>query len=242
LTCAGAALRAEGLKLAFRERRTGEVHAVLDDASVLAPAGAMVGITGPSGSGKTSLLHVLSGIARPDAGRVVWDAIEIWALGEGARDRWRRENVGLVFQDFHLLPGMSVLENVLVSATFDRFRVPAALRARARDLLERVGAPIGNRPVETLSRGEQQRVAIARALLRQPRILLADEPTASLDAANGARTIDLLAETARDLGATLFAVTHDPHLLARLEPVYHLDAGRLAVAAPIRGDVAGRRA
>ena len=237
----GAALQAEGLKLAFRDR-TGDAHAVLDNASFAVPGGAMVGITGASGSGKTSLLHLLAGIARPDAGRIVWDGVEIGTLGESARDRWRRDNVGLVFQDFHLLPAMSALENVLIPATFDRFQVPAALRERARDLLERVGARVAERAVETLSRGEQQRVAIARALLREPRILIADEPTASLDAANGARTIDLLTQIVLDLGATLLTVTHDQRLLERLETVYRLEAGKLTCTAPHQVTAAARQA
>jgi putative ABC transport system ATP-binding protein len=113
--------------------------------------------------------------------------------------------------------------------------------ARASELLHRVGVRTEGRTVETLSRGEQQRVAIARALLRELRILMADEPTASLDAANGARTIDLLLQTTVDLGATFLVVTHDPHFLKRLGTVYRLEAGKL-VGVAMSADVLARRA
>jgi putative ABC transport system ATP-binding protein len=125
---------------------------------------------------------------------------------------------------------------VLISTTFDRFRVPERLRARACELLERVGAPAGRRAIETLSRGEQQRVAIARALLHAPRILLADEPTASLDAANGARVAELLLETASELGATLIVATHDAAFCERLATIRHLAGGWLAGAMPRQAD------
>ena len=200
---------------------------VLDIAALSVEAGDLVGVTGPSGSGKTSLLYALTGIESVERGSVVWGEVDLAHLGEAARDRWRRRHVGLVFQDFHLIPGLSVEDNVLVSAFFARARVPGALRARAGSLLQRVGAPTARRGVETLSRGEQQRVALARALLHDPPILVADEPTASLDRMTGQAAIGLLLDRVADGARTLIAVTHDPAFLERLPTIYWLQDGRL---------------
>jgi putative ABC transport system ATP-binding protein len=225
-------LEAAGLELAYR-LPGGEAVVVLQGLDLVLPPGAAVGITGPSGSGKTSLLHLLAGIERPGRGRLRWGDTELTALGESARDGWRRRQVGLVFQDFHLLPGMSVLDNVLTSAFFDHWRTPARLRERARALLATVGAPQDGRAVASLSRGEQQRVALARALLRTPPILLADEPTASLDAEHGRAVADLLLDLRDKEGTTLIVVSHDPALLARLPAVYRLRDGGIAPARPV---------
>ena len=144
-------------------------------------------------------------------------------------NRWRRERVGFVFQDFHLVPGLSIERNVLLGCYFDRLRPSPEQAARARALLDAFEVPTGNRRVVTdLSRGEQQRVAIARALLRWPRFFVADEPTASLDAKAGARVVELLLGAARAAGATFLAVTHDPALIDAVGTVHRLDRGRLA--------------
>jgi len=188
---------------------------------------AAVGITGPSGSGKTSLLHVIAGLERPNRGIVRWGRIRVTELPEAERDRWRRHCVGMIFQDFHLLPGMTVLQNVMLPATFSYARVPFALRERARKLLARVGLSDAARRVEVMSRGELQRAAVARAMLFAPSILLADEPTASLDADNGRRIGDLLLEMCHESGSMLVVVSHDPALLARLETVHTLINGRI---------------
>lgn len=220
------ALRAANLGLAY-PAADGGLHEVLAIDAFAVEAGARVAVTGPSGSGKTSLLYVLGGLERPRTGTVAWGATELTALGEAGRDRWRRRNVGLVFQDFHLFPGLSGLDNVLLPATFDGVKAGAAERARARALLDRVGLDDGEQRVETLSRGEMQRVAVARALLFSPPIILADEPTASLDKANAAAVAGLLLELAGEAGATLIVVTHDPGLLACFADVRRLVAGRL---------------
>lgn len=219
-------LWASNLRLAYGAG--GGAHQVLAIDGFAVDAGARVAVTGPSGSGKTSLLYVLSGIEKPGAGTVRWGATELTGLPELGRDRWRRRNVGMVFQDFHLFPGLGSLENVLLAATFDGLGAGAALRARARLLLERVDLDDGDRRVEVLSRGEMQRVAVARALLFSPRVILADEPTASLDAANAAAVANLLLDLAGEAGATLIVVTHDPVLLARFSDVRRLVGGRLA--------------
>jgi putative ABC transport system ATP-binding protein len=193
-------------------------------------SGDVVGITGPSGSGKSSLLSVLAAIERPDTGQVVWGNQDVASLREAERDRWRRRRVGFVFQEFNLLPGLSALQNVLLPATFAAFRIPGVLKERAKTLLGRVGLGDWGRAVATLSRGEMQRVALARAVLFTPPILLADEPTASLDAASGWAVADLLLDLARDAGSTLVVVTHDPALLKRLPRVERLAQGRFVGA------------
>ena len=145
------------------------------------PAGATVALTGPSGSGKTTLAYLLTGIERVQQGSVRWGETDLAELTERAGDAWRLARVGFVFQDFHLVPGLSILANVLVTCWFDRWRPPPNLVDRAEELLDRFVVPRSGREVTDLSRGEQQRVAIARALLRDPGIVVADEPTASLE-------------------------------------------------------------
>lgn len=227
-------LVAEGLRLTYPQRGGG-VQTVLDIDRIELSPGSVAGITGPPGSGKTSLLYVLTGIERPDFGTVRWGSTELFGLGGPARDSWRQRNVGIIFQDFHLLPGLSPLANTLLPHTFDHLAVDPATRSRASGLLEQLGAPTSGRPVATLSRSEQQRVAIARALLGDPGILVADEPAASLDAADAAAIVDLLLEQAARTAATLLVVTHDPAFLRRLPAVYHLSSGRLTDDAPLAG-------
>jgi putative ABC transport system ATP-binding protein len=188
--------------------------------------GSLVAITGPSGSGKTSLLYLLTGVEPTQAGTVRWGDVDLAGLREADRDRWRRRQIGFVFQDFHLLPGLSVEGNVLASCYFDQLRPTPTQAARARALLDSFGVPAGRSNVTTLSRGEQQRVAVARALLRDPPILVADEPTASLDATSGERIIGLLCEAVRARGATFLTVTHDPRLIDVSDSAYRLEGGR----------------
>ncbi|RWR52909.1 ATP-binding cassette domain-containing protein [Sinirhodobacter ferrireducens] len=177
------------------------------------PAAAQVVLSGPSGSGKSTLVNVITGLLRPAAGAVSWNGTDLAALSEPVRDRWRGANVGLVMQDFHLFPGLSARENVLLPARLARVAGKETV-ARAVALLERVGLSRPDQPIETMSRGEMQRVAVARALLRAPGVIVADEPTASLDPVNGAAIGTLLRDLARQSGATLIVVSHDPRLIA----------------------------
>ena len=193
-----------------------------------AAAGELVGITGPSGSGKTSLLHVLAALERPQRGQVRWDGFDVAVLSERERDQWRRRAVGFVFQEFHLLPGLSAIDNVLLPVTFERLMVPAHFKDRARRLLDEVRVPDSRRPVARLSRGEQQRVALARALLFKPSVLVADEPTASLDGENAWLVSNLLVSLARETGSTALIATHDAALVSRLDRVQVLVNGRFA--------------
>ena len=171
---------------------------------------------------------MLAGLLKPDSGAVLWGETDIAALPEGARDRWRRETVGMVFQDFQLIPELSAVRNVLLPATFNSWTVDRSLRARALTLLREMGIARPDTLAGALSPGEQQRVALARAMLARPRLILADEPTASLDRATAATVTDLLQDTVRRSGATLIAVSHDEALLDRMQHRLVLNAGRIA--------------
>lgn len=188
-------------------------------------AGETLGLIGPSGSGKSSLLMVMGGLEQASGGRVHALGQDLTAMDEDALARFRRDNMGVVFQSFHLIPTMTALENVAtpleLAGQKDAFE-------RARAELEAVG--LGHRadhfPAQ-MSGGEQQRVALARALVTRPRILLADEPTGNLDATNGAAIMDLLFDLRDRYGATLIMVTHAPELAARCDRVIRLRDGRL---------------
>lgn len=182
-------------------------------------------LLGPSGCGKTTLLHILAGLLLPDAGSIRIAGQDLRALGPAARDRFRGQHIGLVFQRLHLVGAVNVLQNLALARHFGR-RAPDHSRALA--LLEQLG--LGHRAhamPDTLSQGEAQRVAIARALVNQPAILLADEPTSSLDDDNAQEVVALLRDASEREGAALLVVTHDQRLrthfpdatlLARPEP------------------------
>ena len=187
----------------------------------------LVVVTGPSGSGKSSLLYALCGLLTPTTGTVRHEAQDIYALSESRRDRWRRATVGLIFQDFHLIPELSPLANVALATRFGGTADRAALAARAQMLLEALQVPTARRHASMLSRGEQQRTAIARALLFDPPAIFADEPTASLDAEASRLVADRLQALARDEGRLVLAVSHDPIVISRADRVLHLERGHL---------------
>lgn len=184
---------------------------------------AVLGLSGPSGSGKTTLLNVCAGLLSPTAGMVRVDGIDLCSLSPADRDRVRAERIGYVFQTFNLIPALSALENVLVAMLFGRCIPAAEQRQRAEDLLQKVGLSHRlHHPPSQLSQGEMQRVGIARALANRPRLILADEPTASLEPGLGDAVVTLLIEVARESGATLIVASHDPRVLARLDGVIEL--------------------
>jgi ABC-type lipoprotein export system ATPase subunit len=188
-------------------------------------AGAITAIRGASGSGKTTLLLIAGGLLRPDAGSVRLQGEDLHALAAAPRARRRAAGIGFVFQQFHLLPYLTVLDNILVPALAAN---DAGLRERARELAERfgLGARLAHRPA-ALSTGERQRVALARALLRRPALLLADEPTGNLDPDSAANVMHHLREYATAGGAVLLA-THDPRATRHAATRLRLAAGRLA--------------
>ncbi|MGB3876949.1 MAG: ATP-binding cassette domain-containing protein [Shinella zoogloeoides] len=190
------------------------------------PAGGQLAVTGASGSGKSTLVNAITGLERVTGGTVSWGGTDITRLPTGRRDAFRAAHIGLVMQDFHLFPGLSALENVVLPIRLSR-RLEPAERERALRLLDTVGIARPQQAVETLSRGEMQRVAVARALLARPGVIVADEPTASLDGRTGEAVADLLVELAGAEGATLIAVTHDPALTERLDRRIGLAGGRI---------------
>jgi putative ABC transport system ATP-binding protein len=199
---------------------------ILREISFEVTSGEAVAIVGASGSGKSTLLAILAGLDTPSEGGVALEGADLYALDEDARAELRGRAVGFVFQSFQLLPALTALENVMLPLELAGRR---DAEAAAREMLARVGLGerLGHYP-KHLSGGEQQRVALARAFVVRPKLLLADEPTGSLDAASGAEVIDLMFQLNRDLGTTLVLVTHDEDLARRCGRVLRIAAGRLA--------------
>jgi putative ABC transport system ATP-binding protein len=201
-------LALKGLVAGYRGRpvsRIGHLSVGAGEAALLA---------GASGAGKTTLLLAIAGLADRLEGAICVDGRDLAQLGPRARDRHRGEHIGLVFQDLHLVPGLSALDNMLLAPFATGVRRD---RGQARALLDRLGiAHRADARAETLSRGEAQRLAIARATLMQPRLILADEPTASLDDGSSAAVLDLLVEATREAGAALVIATHDARVRARV--------------------------
>ncbi len=199
--------------------------AVLNNASLTIPPGETLAITGPSGSGKTSLLLLLSGLERPDEGEILVGSQRLGDMDSNALADWRSEHLGIIFQSFHLLPGLSALGNV--SLPLEIAGQPQA-RERSTAMLEAVG--LGHRlqhyPTQ-LSGGEQQRVAIARALVHQPSLLLGDEPTGNLDQKTGEKILTLLFDLHKESRSTLVLVTHDERVAERCQHRVRMDQGRL---------------
>ena len=178
-------------------------------------------LVGRSGCGKTTLLHVIAGISNADSGEILIDGLDIRRLSESGRDKFRAEKLGYVFQTFNLLAGFTALENVLLGMTFSRGRPN---QRRAQELLDRVGVGhrMDHRPT-AMSVGEQQRVAVARALANRPRLLLADEPTANVDAANQQHVVELIRDTCREENVSLMIVTHSIEIANQFDRVDQLD-------------------
>jgi lipoprotein-releasing system ATP-binding protein len=200
---------------------------VLDEVALAVEPGGQLAIMGPSGSGKSTLLAIIGGLEEPTAGRVRLDGVDPFAGDAVARAAFRNRRIGFVFQEHHLLPGCSALDNVVLPALATG-RVPADVAARACRLLERVG--LADRMAHTpdeLSGGERQRVAVARALVLAPRLLLADEPTGQLDSRASAQVTDLLVELATESGGMLVVVTHSADVARRVGHVRQLVDGRL---------------
>ncbi|WP_343080869.1 ABC transporter ATP-binding protein [Ostreiculturibacter nitratireducens] len=214
-------LRRTGLVL---EGNAGPVE-VLREITLDVRRGESLGLVGPSGSGKSSLLMLMGGLERATSGEIRALGQNLTSMDEDALARFRRGNMGIVFQSFHLIPTMTALENVALP--LELAGVPDAF-GRAETELAAVGLDqrMGHYPAQ-LSGGEQQRVALARAVAPRPAILLADEPTGNLDAANGTAIMDLLFDLRDRHGATLVLVTHAPELAARCDRVVRLHAGQL---------------
>ncbi len=198
---------------------------ILNGVSLTVGQGETLAVVGPSGSGKTTMLMLMAGLERPSSGAVRMAGKDLTAMGEDELARFRRENLGIVFQAFHLIPTMTALENAALPLEFAHH--PEARRL-AREALEQVGLGhrAGHYPSQ-LSGGEQQRVALARAFAPRPRIILADEPTGNLDEGTGARVMELLFKMQAEDRATLVLVTHDRNLAGRCGRTASMHSGRM---------------
>ncbi len=178
-------------------------------------------ILGASGSGKSTLLNILSGLERPDGGSVFYESENITALSDSALTRFRRDNIGFVFQQYYLLPGMTVEKNVRMGADL-------ASNGEYGDIIRAVGLgeKLGKYPSQ-LSGGEQQRVAIARAIAKKPKVLFADEPTGALDEATGRQVLDFMLKLQSELGFTLIMVTHNQNIAQTAKTVIKMNSGRI---------------
>ncbi|HNP62406.1 MAG TPA: ABC transporter ATP-binding protein [Woeseiaceae bacterium] len=198
---------------------------ILSDVSFSIAAGESVAVVGPSGAGKSTLLALLAGLDLPSTGHVVLNGSNLSTLSEDGRATLRAENVGFVFQSFHLVPSLNALENVMLPL---ELAGQQNARAAAREIIDEVG--LGERwshyPSQ-LSGGEKQRVAIARAFATEPAVLFADEPTGNLDSRTGANIMELMFELNRDSSTTLILVTHDQALAERCDRILSLDVGKL---------------
>jgi putative ABC transport system ATP-binding protein len=215
-----------------RYREGDRERVVLAGVDALVESGERVALVGRSGSGKSTLLNIISGIDRPDSGRVHIAGEDLGAMDEAARTLFRRHHIGFVFQFFNLLPTLTVAENLLLPLELTGALDPAR-RQEAFRLLARVGlADRADSFPEHLSGGEQQRVAIARAVVHRPKLLLADEPTGTLDWETGELVLDLLFELSADSGMTLLIVTHSGEVARRADRILALREGRLQTERP----------
>jgi len=216
------AIQADNIK-----KHYGDVK-VIRGVTLQVPKSRFTAIVGKSGSGKSTLLGMVSGLEKPDEGRVLVQGTDTFGLDDDGMAEMRRRSVGIVFQGFNLVPSLTAIENVLLPVVFDRRSSAENRRKRAEELLIQVG--IGDRSSHrpaALSGGEQQRVAIARALINEPSILLADEPTGNLDETTAKGIFDLLLGLSRDMGTTLLMVTHDIDIAARADRKITIRDGRI---------------
>lgn len=216
-------LAVDGLEVASADKRL-----ILNVRSLQVQAGTLLGVRGPSGAGKSTLLFALAGLLPKASGRVAWGGDDLLALAEAPRNAFRRENIGMIFQDFLLFEELSGQANADLTALFRPRGKRASIKERARAGLERLAVPKGARTVASFSGGERQRVSIARAMAHDPAILLADEPTASLHRAAADKLVDDMAGLVRSSGKTLIAVSHDTALLDQMDRVITIEDGQLA--------------
>ena len=209
--------------LQYRVKDGASFRTILDIKHLEIACGEIVGLRGISGSGKSTFLKLICGILTPQKGNVYWGTEAINRLSESQRDDWRGRHCGFLFQDFRLFGGLSAFDNVLLPLTF-RGTITQADRCRAKALLDACAVPAQTQ-VSLLSRGEMQRTALVRVLMSSPQVILADEPTASLDHDNAIHVMDALFEAAEDLKATLIVVTHDSTTLSLFRQVLTLEDG-----------------
>jgi len=221
----GHVLDAVGLTRTYHDGR--ELRRSLDGVTLAIACGEVVAVMGPSGSGKTTLLHLVAGLDDPDRGRVCITGVDWTTLEGDTRATFRRRTIGFIPQGYALLPQATAAENVEVPLLLDGVDQDSRIK-RVAEALQRVGmTDHGAKIPDQLSGGEQQRVAIARAVINRPALILADEPTASLDSVTAATVIELLLACASEKGAGILLATHDPAVANRTDRVLRLHSGRL---------------
>ncbi|MEO0435609.1 MAG: ABC transporter ATP-binding protein [Pseudomonadota bacterium] len=214
----GHAVRVQDLRFAYTD-----VDVIGIDSFEL-PVGGSCAIIGPSGSGKSTFVHLLAGLLVASEGSICIFDQELGALSEAERDRFRGKHIGFIFQQFHLFPALSVLDNLLLAQRLARGEQD---QGKAFDLLSRLNVDsLAKRKPSELSQGQAQRVAVARALAHAPKLVIADEPTSALDEANAVQTLDLLCELTDSINAALVVVTHDQRVLGRLDSEFRLGGGQ----------------
>ena len=220
------------LKDISKTYENGSLRQVLDDISLTISTGETLAIIGPSGSGKSTLLNIMGTLDQPSYGSVLFNGTEIGSFDEPSLASLRNKHIGFVFQKHYLLPQLNVLENVLVPVIPQKDKARyAAAQIRAKELLDKVGlADKLQRLPGQLSVGECQRAAVVRALINQPELILADEPTGSLDNDSAAHLGDLLASLKKDFTVAMVVVTHSPDFAQRMDKVYRLVNGRLLLS------------
>ncbi|MBR0552022.1 ABC transporter ATP-binding protein [Stakelama marina] len=217
----GTVFRAEALGKVYQ---TGETRVeALRGVDLAIPAGEMIVLLGPSGSGKSTLLNIIGGLDRPSSGRLFYHDTELTALGDRALTRYRRDNVGFVFQFYNLIPSLTAQENVRLVTDIAADPMPPEEALALVGLAERRD----HYPAQ-LSGGEQQRVAVARAIAKRPGVLLCDEPTGALDSITGVRVLEALARAHDELGATVIVITHNVGIAAMARSVIHFRDGAIA--------------
>lgn len=220
-------LQLNNLHKSFYKSDGGLARKVLDGLSLELAGAESLAIVGPSGSGKSTLLNLIAALDQPDEGQVLFDGKNLKGLSAKELDDYRNQSIGIVFQLHHLLPQLSLLENVLLPGLPDK-KNRLAIRARAEEMLKQVGVweQRNQKPAE-LSGGECQRTAVVRALINQPRLILADEPTGALDEENARNLVDLLASMHKTYQTSLIMVTHSPVLADRMDRKLILSSGKL---------------
>lgn len=217
-----------GLEITGLEVKAPSGRALLSVPAFSIPPGMCLGVRGPSGAGKSTFLFSIAGLAENARGTVRWGETDILKLSGEARAKFRRAHIGMVFQDFLLFEELSAIANAGLAGAYASRAQQGAIQARASSVLARLGIAHGGRTVESFSGGERQRVAVARALAADPGIILADEPTASLDRKTADALIDDLVRLVREEGRTLIAVSHDPAVYERMDRIIQIVDGRIA--------------
>lgn len=216
-------LKLEKINKSFSKDRT-----ILDQLELEVKQGERIAIVGPSGSGKTTLLNLIGTLDRPDSGKMVFENQDLSGFNDQQLARFRNEKIGFVFQMHHLLPQLTLLENILLPTLTDKKLQGKETLERAQKLIVRMGlAEVAHQKPSELSGGECQRTAVARALINRPGLILADEPTGALDQKSSGVLADLLVELNKEEGVTLIVVTHSMNLAQKMNRIYQLENGKL---------------